>query len=144
MGRCSARLAGAGLPDFTFHCTRHYYASGLIAAGCDVVTVQRALGHSSAAITLRVYSHVWPSAESRTRTRARRLLLIDALRMRFREIALRKDPECPACGTREIRELIDYDAFCGVGPTSGVTTAPAPTTSTSRSTRWPRPAPLST
>ena len=56
-----------------------------------------------------------------------RLLLIDALRMRFREIALRKDPECPACGTREIRELIDYDAFCGVGPTSGVTTAPAPT-----------------
>lgn len=64
----------AGLPDFTFHCTRHYYASGLIAAGCDVVTVQRALGHSSAAITLRVYSHVWPSAESRTRAAAEGLM----------------------------------------------------------------------
>src|SRR5688500_9654470 len=51
-----------------------------------------------------------------------RLLLIDALRMRFREIALRKDPECPACGTREIRELIDYDAFCGVAPAAAVTT----------------------
>lgn len=44
----------------------------------------------------------------------RRLLLVDALRMRFREIALRRDPECPACGTRELRALIDYDAFCGV------------------------------
>ncbi len=46
-----------------------------------------------------------------------RLLLIDALTMEFRTIALRKDPECPACGTREIRELIDYEAFCGVGGT---------------------------
>jgi Dinucleotide-utilizing enzymes involved in molybdopterin and thiamine biosynthesis family 2 len=44
-----------------------------------------------------------------------RLLLIDALTMEFRTIALRKDPECPACGTREIRELIDYEAFCGTG-----------------------------
>lgn len=57
-----------------------------------------------------------------------RLLLVDALRMRFREIALRRDPECRACGTREIRELIDYDAFCGVTPTSSATTtSPAPT-----------------
>lgn len=45
-----------------------------------------------------------------------RLLLIDALTMQFRTIELRRDPECPACGTREIRELIDYEAFCGVGP----------------------------
>jgi Dinucleotide-utilizing enzymes involved in molybdopterin and thiamine biosynthesis family 2 len=44
-----------------------------------------------------------------------RLLLIDALTMEFRTIVLRKDPECPACGTREIRELIDYEAFCGIG-----------------------------
>ncbi|HUQ99366.1 MAG TPA: molybdopterin-synthase adenylyltransferase MoeB [Gemmatimonadaceae bacterium] len=44
-----------------------------------------------------------------------RLLLIDAMTMEFRTIALRKDPQCPACGTREIRELIDYEAFCGVG-----------------------------
>ena len=42
-----------------------------------------------------------------------RLLLIDALTMQFRSIQVRRDPECPACGTREIRELIDYDAFCG-------------------------------
>jgi adenylyltransferase/sulfurtransferase len=43
-----------------------------------------------------------------------RLLLVDALRMRFRTIELARDPECPACGTRQIRSLIDYDAFCGV------------------------------
>ncbi len=44
-----------------------------------------------------------------------RLLLIDGLTMQFRSIQLRRDPGCPACGTREIRELIDYDAFCGTG-----------------------------
>jgi adenylyltransferase/sulfurtransferase len=49
-------------------------------------------------------------------TLAGRLLLVDALRMSFRTIALRRDPSCPACGTREIRELVDYDAFCGVAP----------------------------
>jgi adenylyltransferase/sulfurtransferase len=43
-----------------------------------------------------------------------RLLLYDALAARFRTMNLRRDPQCPACGTREIRELIDYDAFCGV------------------------------
>ena len=47
-----------------------------------------------------------------------RLLLIDALTMRFRTVKLRKDPTCPACGTRELRELIDYDQFCGVAPVS--------------------------
>ncbi len=46
-----------------------------------------------------------------------RLLLIDALRLRFRELALEKDPACPLCGAQPtIRELIDYEAFCGVGP----------------------------
>jgi adenylyltransferase/sulfurtransferase len=35
--------------------------------------------------------------------------------MRFRTVRLRKDPNCPACGTHEITELIDYDQFCGVG-----------------------------
>src|SRR5687767_187233 len=45
---------------------------------------------------------------------AGRLLLIDALSMQFRTIKVRRDPECPACGTREIKELIDYEAFCGV------------------------------
>ena len=44
-----------------------------------------------------------------------RLLLFDALRMRFRELALEKDPGCPLCGERrQITELMDYEAFCGV------------------------------
>ena len=43
-----------------------------------------------------------------------RLLLVDALRMRFRTIELARDPECRACGTREITSLIDYDVFCGL------------------------------
>ncbi|MEP6508942.1 MAG: ThiF family adenylyltransferase, partial [Gemmatimonadales bacterium] len=44
-----------------------------------------------------------------------RLLLVDALSMEFRTIAVQRDPECPACGTHEIKELIDYEVFCGVG-----------------------------
>jgi len=45
-----------------------------------------------------------------------RLVLFDALRLRFRELKLRKDPECPICGERPtIHELIDYVAFCGIG-----------------------------
>jgi molybdopterin/thiamine biosynthesis adenylyltransferase/rhodanese-related sulfurtransferase/molybdopterin converting factor small subunit len=45
-----------------------------------------------------------------------RLLLFDALKLRFRELQLRKDPACPICGTQPtIRELIDYEAFCGIG-----------------------------
>jgi adenylyltransferase/sulfurtransferase len=44
-----------------------------------------------------------------------RLLLIDALSMQFRTIQIRRDPECPACGTHELKELIDYEAFCGLG-----------------------------
>lgn len=51
-------------------------------------------------------------------TLAGRLLLVDALRMRFRTIGLRRDPECPACGTREIQQLIDYDEFCGTKMTA--------------------------
>jgi sulfur-carrier protein adenylyltransferase/sulfurtransferase len=46
-------------------------------------------------------------------TLAGRLLLIDAQSMQFRAMTLRKDPACPACGTRTITELIDYDEFCG-------------------------------
>jgi adenylyltransferase/sulfurtransferase len=45
---------------------------------------------------------------------AGRLLLIDTLGMEFRTVRIRKDPACPACGTREIRALIDYEQFCGV------------------------------
>jgi adenylyltransferase/sulfurtransferase len=47
-----------------------------------------------------------------------RLLLYDALSMTFRIVNVRKDPKCPACGTREIRALIDYDVFCGIVPRS--------------------------
>ena len=64
----------AGLDRYTLHDLRHFYASGLIASGCDVVTVQRALGHSSATITLGVYSHLWPTAEDRTRAAASELM----------------------------------------------------------------------
>ena len=59
-----------GLETFTLHDLRHFYASGLIADGCDVVTVQHALGHSTPTITLDTYSHLWPKAEDRTRTAA--------------------------------------------------------------------------
>jgi adenylyltransferase/sulfurtransferase len=45
-----------------------------------------------------------------------RLLLVDALGMSFKTLKLRKNPECPACGTHEIKELIDYDQFCGIAP----------------------------
>lgn len=44
-----------------------------------------------------------------------RLNLVDALGARQRTVKVRKDPACPACGTRELQSLIDYDAFCGIG-----------------------------
>jgi adenylyltransferase/sulfurtransferase len=43
-----------------------------------------------------------------------RLLLVDALATRFHTVKLRRDPACPACGTRTIRELVDYEEFCGI------------------------------
>src|SRR3984957_4416086 len=43
-----------------------------------------------------------------------RLLLVDSLAMSFRTLKMRKNPECPMCGTHEIKELIDYDQFCGI------------------------------
>lgn len=62
----------AGLPaESTLHTLRHTYASNLIAEKCDVVTVQRALGHTQPSITLNVYSHLWPSAEDKTRAAAK-------------------------------------------------------------------------
>ncbi|MGC1422539.1 MAG: molybdopterin-synthase adenylyltransferase MoeB [Terracidiphilus sp.] len=48
-----------------------------------------------------------------------RLLLVDALGMRFRELKLRKNPECPVCGENPtVKELIDYQHFCGIVPES--------------------------
>ncbi len=46
-----------------------------------------------------------------------RFLIFDALRMKFRELKLRKDPDCPVCGTHPtVKALIDYEQFCGVHP----------------------------
>jgi sulfur-carrier protein adenylyltransferase/sulfurtransferase len=46
-----------------------------------------------------------------------RFLIYDALRMRFRELKLKKDPDCPVCGTHPtVTKLIDYEQFCGVMP----------------------------
>ncbi len=43
---------------------------------------------------------------------AGRLLLVDALTLSFRQVRVSRDPCCPMCGTRTIRELIDYEQFC--------------------------------
>jgi adenylyltransferase/sulfurtransferase len=46
-----------------------------------------------------------------------RLLLFNALDMKFRELKLRRDPQCPLCGENpSIKELIDYEMFCGITP----------------------------
>jgi len=46
-----------------------------------------------------------------------RFLIYDALKMKFRELKLKKDPECPVCGTNPtVTKLIDYDQFCGIAP----------------------------
>jgi molybdopterin/thiamine biosynthesis adenylyltransferase/rhodanese-related sulfurtransferase len=46
-----------------------------------------------------------------------RLLLVDALKLRFRELKLRKNPDCPVCGTHPtVTKLIDYEQFCGIRP----------------------------
>lgn len=67
-------FCGAFLTQRKLHDLRHFYASGLIASGCDVVTVQRTLGHRSATTTLNSYAHLWPSAEDRTRNAAADLM----------------------------------------------------------------------
>ena len=72
--RWRATRRAAGLTDVRLHDLRHFFASGLIAEGCDVVTVQRALGHASATTTLNTYSHLWPTAEDRTRAAAGSLM----------------------------------------------------------------------
>jgi sulfur-carrier protein adenylyltransferase/sulfurtransferase len=46
-----------------------------------------------------------------------RFIIYDALRMRFRELKLKKDPDCPVCGTHPtVTKLIDYEQFCGIHP----------------------------
>jgi adenylyltransferase/sulfurtransferase len=51
---------------------------------------------------------------------AGRLLIFDALDMTWREVGLRRNPECPVCGDQPTQtELIDYEVFCGVAPADG-------------------------
>jgi len=46
-----------------------------------------------------------------------RFMIYDALKMKFRELKLRKDPDCPVCGTHpSVTRLIDYEQFCGIRP----------------------------
>ena len=53
-----------------------------------------------------------------------RFMIYDALRMKFRELKLRRDPECPVCGDAPtVTELIDYEQFCGVAPGPAATTS---------------------
>src|SRR5688572_20905954 len=59
------------------------------------------------------------------KTLAGRLLLYDAWNMRFRELKLRRDPACPVCGDHPtVRELIDYEQFCGVPKPAAAAAAP--------------------
>jgi adenylyltransferase/sulfurtransferase len=59
-------------------------------------------------------------------TLAGRLLVYDAMRMAFRELKVPKDPDCPVCGPRPtVRELIDYEAFCGLKETEARPDGPA-------------------
>jgi len=54
-----------------------------------------------------------------------RLVLFDALALRFREVRIRRNPDCPVCGDRPtVTELIDYEAFCGLKPASGAESLP--------------------
>jgi integrase len=56
------------LPHMVTHDLRHFFASALIAGGASVKQVQLVLGHASAVITLRIYAHLWPGEEDRTRS----------------------------------------------------------------------------
>lgn len=71
--RWRSTLRRAGVADVRLHDLRHFYASGLIASGCDVVAVQRALGHTKSTTTLTTYAHLWPTAEDRVRDAAAHL-----------------------------------------------------------------------
>ena len=60
------RTAGlAKQPQATLHSLRHTHASHLIAAGLDILTISRRLGHGSPAITLSVYGHLFPQTDDR-------------------------------------------------------------------------------
>ena len=55
---------GRAVPEATFHSLRHTHASALIAAGKDVVTISRRLGHAKPTITLNVYGHLFANTDA--------------------------------------------------------------------------------
>ena len=56
-----------------------------------------------------------------------RLLLFDALQLKFRELKLRRDPRCPVCGEHPtITKLVDYEQFCGIPQAAAAEAAEAP------------------
>ncbi len=61
--RWRAAVTRLGLPKITFHALRHSHASALIAAGLDVVSVSKRLGHASPALTLSVYAHLFENKD---------------------------------------------------------------------------------
>jgi integrase len=72
----------AGLPGVGMHDLRHFYASVLIAAGRSVKEVSERLGHASPAMTLNVYTHLWPKDDDGTRDAIDNALQDHAPRMR--------------------------------------------------------------
>ena len=58
-------MKAVDLDKVTFHALRHTHASSLIAAGVDVLTISRRLGHGSPAITLGVYGHMFANTDDR-------------------------------------------------------------------------------
>ena len=65
----AARVSVDGLPaGFRFHDLRHYFASLLIANGCDVKIVQTRVRHANATTTLNTYGHMFPDNDETTRS----------------------------------------------------------------------------
>ena len=74
----AAAAKAAELPAGThWHQLRDYYASALIAGGCDVKVVMERLGHASAEETLRTYARLWPDSDDRTRAAVTRALTVE-------------------------------------------------------------------
>jgi adenylyltransferase/sulfurtransferase len=75
------------------------------------------VGSIQATEALKIFLGIGQSLSSR-------LLLIDALSMTFREVKLKRNPECPLCGDNPtVTELIDYEIFCGLAAPEGVAVA---------------------
>ncbi|MGW5238093.1 tyrosine-type recombinase/integrase [Monashia sp. NPDC004114] len=67
----TAHRVEAGMPPgFRLHDLRHYFASALIASGADIQLVSSMVRHADATMTLRVYSHLFPSDDARARAKA--------------------------------------------------------------------------